>query len=154
MGLPQQVLSSTPLLLRWVVWTHIPLKSIHRPTDSDFEKLLNIGRYGYDLFLPPAIGSRTLSTFNDVVQGNVNMYSGREPGISNLIFARFGGLKFVDFNVNDKLASADLKQVKLWEYKAAIKRAQRAEVAKGYPDYEALHEIKDLYEEMYEEYDR
>lgn len=131
-------------------------KSIHRPTDSDFEKLLNIGKYGYDLFLPPAISSRTLSTFNDVVQGNVNMYSGREPGISNLIFARFGGLKFVDFNVNEQAGFRRSEASKVMrDYKAAIKRAQRAEVAKGYPDYEALHEeIKDLYEEMYEEYDK
>jgi len=84
------------------------------------------------------------------------MYSGREVGISNLIFARIGGLKFVDFNVNEEAGFRETRgSAVMRDYKSAISRAKREEIAKGYPDYEALNEeIQSLTEEMYREYNK
>lgn len=131
-------------------------KPIHRPEDDTFDKLANIGTYGYDLVFSPMIRSDNIAKVRDAIQGNVNPYSGREVGVSNLIFARIGGLKFVDFNVDEQAGFREANGSRVMrDYKAAINRATREAIAKGYPDYEALDaEIEGLYEEMYEEYNK
>ena len=131
-------------------------KPIHRPEDDTFDKLANIGTYGYDLIFSPMVRSDNIAKVRDAIQGNVNPYSGREVGVSNLIFARIGGLKFVDFNVDEQAGFREANGSRVMrDYKAAINRAQREAIAKGYPDYEALDaEIQGLYEEMYEEYNK
>lgn len=131
-------------------------KPIHRPEDGTLDRFFNIGTFAYDQFTSPMIRSGNIAKVKDAVQGNVNMYSGREVGISNLIFARIGGLKFVDFNVNEEAGFREMRgSAVMRDYKSAISRAKREEIAKGYPDYEALNEeIQSLTEEMYREYNK
>ena len=131
-------------------------KPIHRPEDGTLDRFFNIGTFAYDQFTSPMIRSSNLEKVKDAIQGNVNMYSGREVGISNLIFARIGGLKFVDFNVNEEAGFREMRGSGVMrDYKSAISRAKREEIAKGYPDYEALNEeIQRLTEEMYREYNK
>ena len=129
---------------------------IHKPTDDNWDKLFNNGVMAYNLFSPPFMRSQNLEAVKDAFQGNVHPWSGKEVNLANLIFAKIGGLKVVDYNVDEVAAIREIEASEVTrKYQAAINRAQREEMAKGYPDYEALDaEIEELYEEMYEEYDR
>ena len=129
---------------------------IHKPTDGSWDKFVNNAVMVYDLFSPPFMRSQNVETIRDAMLGNVNPWTGKEVDLANLIFARIGGLKVVDFNVKEEAVSREFERSDVTrKYKAAIKRLYRDEMSKGYPDYEAMNEeIRELYEEMYEEYDR
>lgn len=122
-------------------------KDIHKPTDSEWDKLINSGKFAYDTVMPPAVSSANLSKVKDIAQEKQGI-TGKEP--SNLVFARMLGLKLYDYNVEESLAIQD-KVVKGVErdFKAAMRKAKQEEYRKGYPDYEALDaELDKLQERM------
>ena len=122
-------------------------KDIHKPTDSEWDKLINSGKFAYDTVMPPAVSSANLGKVKDIAQEKQGI-TGKEP--SNLVFARMLGLKLYDYNVEESLAIQD-KVVKGVErdFKAAMRKAKQEEYRKGYPDYEALDaELDKLQERM------
>jgi len=129
--------------------------SIHEPTDGNFDKLINNVKFGYDLFSPPMARSSNIEKVVDAAEGKVGI-TGREPGVSNLIFSKILGLKGLDFNVDEQAAFKDIEyKGVIRDYKTAISKAKREELRRGYPDYEALDaEIESLTQEMYDEYNR
>jgi hypothetical protein len=125
-------------------------KSIHQPTDTEWQKLWNSTKAAYDIVSPPGISSRQLSRATDVIEGKTGI-TGAEP--SSLVFARAFGLKLYDYNVTEAEAVQELaaKRVEK-EFKSAMTKAKRDEYRKGYPDYEALDkELDSLRERMDEE---
>lgn len=124
-------------------------KSIHQPTDSEWDKFLNAAKFGYDTFSPSFMSSRNINKVKDIIDEKVGI-TGAEP--SNLVFARMMGLKMYDFNVSESLAIQD-KRIKGIErdFKSAMKKAKEEEYRKGYPDYESLDkELETLRERMEE----
>lgn len=128
---------------------------IHQPTDGNADKLMNVAKFGYDLFAPPMVRSSNYEKVTDAIDGKVGV-TGREIGISNLIFSKIMGLKAFDYNVDEEAAFRDIRQSQIVrDYKAAISKAKREELRRGYPDYESLNaEIESLTAEMYEEYNK
>lgn len=61
-----------------------------------------------------------------------------------------------DYNVNEEAAFRDIRSKQVFrDYKAAISRARREELRRGYPDYDALDaEVQSLTREMYSEYNK
>jgi hypothetical protein len=125
-------------------------KSIHQPTDTEWQKLWNSTKAGYDIFAPPAINSKQINRANDFFEGKEGV-TGTPP--SGLVFARALGLKMYDYNVPEEEAKQELNAERVQrEFKAAMSKAKRDEYRKGYPDYEALDkELEDLQERMEKE---
>jgi hypothetical protein len=125
-------------------------KSIHQPTDTEWQKLWNSTKAGYDIFAPPAINSKQINRANDFFEGKEGV-TGTPP--SGLVFARAFGLKMYDYNVPEEEAKQELNAERVQrEFKAAMSKAKRDEYRKGYPDYEALDkELEDLQERMEKE---
>jgi len=130
-------------------------KPLHRPEEGSLSRIGNVARYGYDLFTSPMIRSDNFIKVKDVIEGKTGI-TGELPGVSNLIFARIGGLKMFDYNVNEEAAFRDIRSKQVFrDYKAAISRARREELRRGYPDYDALDaEVQSLTREMYSEYNK
>jgi hypothetical protein len=122
-------------------------KDIHKPTDSEWDKLFNSAKFAYDTAMPPAVSSANIKKVKDIIDEKEGI-TGAKP--SSMVFARMMGLKLYDYNVDESLAIQD-KVVKGIErdFKAAMKKAKQDEYRKGYPDYEALDaELDKLQERM------
>lgn len=117
-------------------------KDIHKPTDSQWDKLFNSAKFAYDTAMPPAVSSANFKKIKDIVDEKQGI-TGAPP--SSLVLARIFGFKLYDYNVEESLAIQD-KIVKGVErdFKAAMAKAKRDEYAKGYPDYEALDKELDV----------
>jgi hypothetical protein len=123
-------------------------KEIHKPTDSEWDKLLNSGKFAYDLAMPPAVSSKNIEKALDVKNEKVGT-TGAMP--SNLVFARMLGLKAYDYDIDESLAIQD-KVVKGIEkdFKAAMRKAKKEEYRKAYPDYDELDEELEVLRERME----
>ena len=128
-------------------------KSIHKPTDTDWDKLWNATKFGYDIVTPPAISSRQIGKVDDIIAGKTGI-TGAEP--SMLPIARTFGLKLYDFNVDEQAAINEIVVKRIQrDFKSAITKATRDEMRKGYPDYEALDaELEDLRTRMEKEIEK
>jgi len=123
-------------------------KAIHKPTDSEWDKLLNSAKFSYDLAMPPAVSSRNIDKAVDIKDEKAGV-TGAMP--SNLVFARMLGFKAYDYDVDESMVIQD-KVVKGIEkdFKAAMRKAKREEYSKGYPDYDALDEELEVLRERME----
>jgi len=122
-------------------------KDIHKPTDSEWDKLFNSATFAYDTAMPSMVSSKNISKVKDIIDEKEGI-TGVKP--SNLVMARMLGFKLYDYNVDESMAIQD-KVVKGIEkdFKAAMTRAKKEEYRKGYPDYEALDkELEVLRERM------
>jgi hypothetical protein len=128
-------------------------KSIHKPTDSDWDKLGNVGKFAYDIVTPPAISSRQLQSISDILADKTGPTG---TPVSDLAIARTFGLKLYEFNVDEAAYYRSLEIRKLQrDYKAAMTKAARDEYRRGYPDPAALEkELGDLRERMMEAIDK
>lgn len=128
-------------------------KSIHQPTDTDWDKLWNATKFGYDIATPPAVSSRNIGRVDDLLEGKTGI-TGVEP--SSLVLARMFGLKLYDYNVDEQAAinEGNIKRITR-DFKAAMTKAKRDEMRKGYPDFEALDaELDKLRERMEKEIEK
>ena len=128
-------------------------KSINQPTDTQWEKLWNSTKFGYDIIAPPSISSRQISRANDFFEGKTGI-TGSEP--SGMVFARAFGLKLYDYNVieSETIQEIAAKRVQR-EFKTAMEKAKRDEYRKGSPDYDELDRtLEALQERMEKEIDK
>lgn len=125
-------------------------KSIHQPTDTEWQKLWNTTKFGYDIFAPPSINSRQIARADDFFEGKTGI-TGSEP--SGLVFARAFGLKMYDYNVVESAAIQEIAAKRVQrEFKTAMTKAKQDEYRKGSPDYEELDRtLEDLQERMEKE---
>jgi hypothetical protein len=128
-------------------------KSIHQPTDTDWDKLWNATKFGYDIVTPPAVSSRNIRSVDALIEGKTGI-TGVEP--SSLVLARMFGLKLYDFNVDEQAAINEVVIKRITrDFKAAMTKAKRDEMRKGYPDFEALDaELDALRERMEKEIEK
>jgi len=111
-------------------------KSIHQPTDTEWQKLWNTTKAAYDIVSPPGISSKQVGRATDFFEGKTGI-TGVEP--SPMVFARAFGLKLYDYNVDESEAMQDLAVKRIEkDFKSAMAKAQRDEFRKGYPDYDEL----------------
>lgn len=125
-------------------------KSIHQPTDTEWQKLWNTTKFGYDIIAPPSINSKQIARADDFFEGKTGI-TGSEP--SGLVFARAFGLKLYDYNVVESEAIQEIAAKKIQrEFKTAMTKAKQDEYRKGSPDYDELDRtLADLQERMEEE---
>lgn len=125
-------------------------KSIHQPTDTEWQKLWNTTKFGYDIIAPPSINSKQIARADDFFEGKTGI-TGSEP--SGLVFARAFGLKLYDYNVVESEAIQEIAAKKIQrEFKTAMTKAKQDEYRKGSPDYDELDRtLADLQERMEKE---
>lgn len=125
-------------------------KSIHQPTDTEWAKLWNTTKFGYDIIAPPSINSKQIARADDFFEGKTGI-TGSEP--SGLVFARAFGLKLYDYNVVESETIQEIAAKKIQrEFKTAMTKAKQDEYRKGSPDYEELDRtLADLQERMEKE---
>lgn len=125
-------------------------KDIHKVTDTDFEKLKTSAKFVYDTAMTPALSSRQLGTFEDVVTGDKTITG---SAVSTLPLLRTLGLSLNTFNVDDQTLYRGIEIQKLQrEYRAAMRDAARKEAREGSPDYAALDEkLRELHARMVED---
>lgn len=125
-------------------------KSIHQPTDTEWQKLWNTTKFGYDIIAPPSINSRQIARADDFFEGKTGI-TGSEP--SGLVFARAFGLKLYDYNVVESEAIQEIAAKRIQrDFKTAMTKAKQDEYRKGSPDYEELDRtLADLQERMEKE---
>ena len=111
-------------------------KSLHKPTDTELQKLWTSAKFAYDTATVPLINSRNLGKVDDIIEGKTGI-TGNEP--SSLPIARAFGMKFYDFNVTEQAAINDMvvKRIEK-DFKSAMTKAKRDEYRKAYPDYDEL----------------
>jgi hypothetical protein len=113
-------------------------KSLHKPTDTELQKLWTSTKFAYDTATIPLINSRNISKVDDIIEGKTGI-TGKEP--SSLPIARAFGMKFYDFNVTEQAAINEMVVKRIGkDFKSAMTSAKRDEYRKAYPDYEALDE--------------
>jgi hypothetical protein len=111
-------------------------KSLHKPTDTELQKLWTSTKFAYDTATIPLINSRNISKVDDLVEGKTGI-TGNEP--SALPIARAFGMKFYDFNVTEQAAINDIVVKRIQkDFKSAMTKAKRDEYRKAYPDYDEL----------------
>jgi hypothetical protein len=117
-------------------------KSITQPTDDNWDKFKRTSTAVYDTMAPSFATSRFLGQAKDFAQGKTGP-TGKEPNA--LFLARtLGGMSLYEFNVQESRFYQDLEVKKIKsDFSAAMNKAKRNEMAKGYPDYEALDEALD-----------
>ena len=125
-------------------------KSLHQPTDTEWQKLWTSTKFMYDVATLPMINSKNISKVNDMLDEKTGI-TGAEP--SSLFLARAFGMKFYDFNEAEQAAINENAAKRIQsDFKAAMTKAKRDEYRKGYPDYEALDaRLDDLRTRMEEE---
>jgi hypothetical protein len=148
-GIPSAITPSGPLVsaLIGLVGGVDPYsgKDIHKPTDSELDKLVNATKFAYDTMAPSFASSQNYKKIKDIINDKQGI-TGKEP--SNLVFARMLGFKLYEYNVDESLALQDLEVKKIErEFKSEMRKATQDEYAKGYPDYEALDEKIDALQE-------
>ena len=123
-------------------------KSIHQPTDTEWQKLWNTTKFGYDIIAPPSINSKQIARADDFFEGKTGI-TGSEP--SGLVFARAFGLKLYDYNVVESEAIQDIAAKRIQrEFKTAMTKAKQDEYRKGSPDYEELDRTLEALQERME----
>jgi hypothetical protein len=128
-------------------------KSLHQPTDTEWEKFKNAGKFAYDIISPPAVGTRQIKAINDILDEKTGITG---APVSNLAIARTFGLKMYDYDVAESEAVQEViaKRVKR-DFEDAMRKAKREEYRKGYPDYEELDKkLDDLHIRMEQEIDK
>ena len=124
-------------------------KSIHQPTDTEWQKLWNNVKFGYDIIAPPSINSRQIARADDFIEGKTGI-TGSEP--SGLVFARAFGLKLYDYNVIEQEAANENAAKRIQrEFKTAMTKAKQDEYRKGSPDYEELDRTLEALQERMQE---
>ena len=125
-------------------------KSIHQPTDTEWSKLWNVTKFGYDIIAPPSINSKQIARADDFFEGKTGI-TGSEP--SGLVFARAFGLKLYDYNVVESEAIQEIASKRIQrDFKSAMTKAKQNEYRKGSPDYDELDRtLEDLQERMEKE---
>ena len=128
-------------------------KPLNQPTDSDWEKLGNMGKFAYDIVTPPAVSSRQVKAALDIMNDKTGPTG---AAVSDLAIARSFGLKLYEFNVDESAYYKSVEIRKLQrDYRAAMTKAARDEYRKGKPDPAALEkEIGDLRERLMEAIDK
>lgn len=123
-------------------------KSIHQPTDTEWQKLWNTTKFGYDIFAPPSINSKQIGRADDFFEGKTGI-TGSEP--SGLVFARAFGLKMYDYNVVESEAIQEIAAKRIQrEFKTAMTKAKQDEYRKGSPDYDELDRTLEALQERME----
>jgi hypothetical protein len=122
-------------------------KSIHQPTDTEWQKFKNVAKAGYDIAMPPAVNSRQLKAVDDILDEKTGITG---APVSNLALARMFGLKLYEYDVNESQAVQQVVSKKIErEFKEAMSKVKRDENRRGYPDYEELDRtLADLQERM------
>jgi hypothetical protein len=125
-------------------------KSLHKPTDTEWQKLWTTTKFAYDIATIPMLNSKNISKVNDMLDKKTGI-TGIEP--SSLFLARAFGMKFYDFNEGEQAAINEMVTKRIQsDFKSAMTKAKRDEYRKGYPDYDALDAtLDDLRERMEEE---
>ena len=128
-------------------------KSIHQPTDTEWQRFKNVMWAGYDIVMPPAVNSRQLKSVGDIMDEKTGMTG---APVSNLSLARMFGLKLYEYNVMESEAVQEVVSNRIErEFKDAMRKAKREEYRKGYPDYEELDKtLEDLQIRMAKEMDK
>jgi hypothetical protein len=125
-------------------------KSLYKPTDTQWDKLLKSAKFGYDIVSPPMVSSKNIEKATEIASGDNLSITGVEP--SSSVFARMLGLKIYDYNVPESLAIQDKIEKSIErDFKAAMNKAKKEEDMRGYPDYEELDETLDDLQERMEE---
>jgi hypothetical protein len=125
-------------------------KSLHTPTDTEWQKLWTTTKFAYDTATIPLFNSRNLSKVQDMIDEKTGL-TGGEP--SSLFIARAFGLKFYDYNADEQAAQNEIIRKRIEsDFKTAINKAKRDEYRKGYPDYDELDKtLEDLQVRMEKE---
>jgi hypothetical protein len=128
-------------------------KSLHQPTDTEWQKLWTSAKFAYDTATVPTINSKTISKVNDMIDEKTGI-TGTEP--SSLFLARAFGLKFYDYNEGEQAAVNQIVRKRIeHDFKSAMTKTKRDEYRKGYPDYEALDtKLNDLQTRMQKELEK
>jgi hypothetical protein len=128
-------------------------KSLHQPTDTEWQKLWTAAKFTYDTATIPLFNSKNIEKVNDLIDEKTGI-TGAEP--SSLFIARAFGLKFYDYNEGEQAAINETIEKRITnEFKTAINKAKREEYRKGYPDYEELDKtLEDLQVRMQEKLDK
>jgi len=128
-------------------------KSLHQPTDTEWQKLWTAAKFTYDTATIPLFSSKNIEKVNDLVDEKTGI-TGAEP--SSLFIARAFGLKFYDYNEGEQAAQNENIQKRITnDFKTAMNKAKREEYRKGYPDYDALDKtLDDLQTRMQERLDK
>lgn len=156
-GIPSAITPSNPLLSAFssmVVGVDAYTgKSIHQPTDTEWQKFRNAMKAGYDIVMPPAVNSRQIKAVNDILDEKTGMTG---APVSNLAIARMFGLKLYDYNVTEAEAVQEVVAKRIErDFKDAMRKSKREEYRKGYPDYEELDsKLADLQTRMQEQMDK
>jgi hypothetical protein len=128
-------------------------KALHKPTDTEWQKLWTSTKFAYDIMTLPVISTRNIGKVDDIIEGKTGI-TGNEP--SSLPIARAFGFKFYDYNVNEQAAINEIvvKRIER-DFKTAMTQAKRDEYRKAYPDYDALDEkLDDLQTRMEKEIEK
>lgn len=128
-------------------------KSLHKPTDTEWQKLWTSTKFAYDTMTLPMLTTRNIGKVDDIIEGKTGI-TGNEP--SSLPIARAFGLKFYDYNVDEQAAINEnaVKRIER-DFKIAISKAKRDEYRKAHPDYEELDKtLDDLQDRMLKEIDK
>ena len=128
-------------------------KSLHQPTDTEWQKLWTAAKFTYDTATIPLFSSRNITKVQDLIAEKTGI-SGAEP--SSLFIARAFGLKFYDYNEGEQAAQNENIQKRITnDFKTAMNKAKREEYRKGYPDYDELDKtLDDLQTRMQERLDK
>lgn len=153
---PQALSPSNPLLTLGTALFGYDLytgKSIYDRGNVGLDSVSAVAKEVYDIIVPSWASSTSIKAAREVMDEKVGP-TGVEPSAAMLMFGRIIGLKLMDYNIGEEAYFRSLRASdNTRNFKAAIRKAQRDELAKGYPDYEALDaRIMELYEGMREGY--
>ena len=125
-------------------------KSLHKPTDTEWQKLWTATKFMYDTATIPLFSSKNITKVQDLIDEKTGL-TGVEP--SSLFIARAFGLKFYDYNEDEQAAQNEIIRKRIEsDFKTAINKAKRDEYRKGYPDYDELDKtLEDLQVRMEKE---
>lgn len=122
-------------------------KKLSDVTEEDHNRLFDTGKAVWDTMAPGLLTSRTWGQAKDVLQQKQGP-TGIDPDA--LFIARAFGLSLYEFNRSEVEFYQDKEVEKLKrEFTIVMNKAKREEMAKGYPDYEALDErLSELRDKM------
>lgn len=125
-------------------------KSLHKPTDTEWQKLWTATKFMYDTATIPLFSSKNITKVQDLIDEKTGL-TGVEP--SSLFIARAFGLKFYDYNEGEQAAQNEIIRKRIEsDFKTAINKAKRDEYRKGYPNYDKLDKtLEDLQDRMEKE---
>jgi len=128
---------------------------LHMVADSSLDKAATNAKFMYDVFTPPIIRSGNFEKISAAIDGDVN-FAGQQVNVSKLLFAQVLGLKVVDYNIDQEMATRSFLDSQLTrDYQAAISKAKRDEMRSGDPDWKSLDlDIIGYEEELREELDK